>query len=72
MKPSEFRELTIDVLKEKVTGWNEELFNLRFQSKLGQLTNALRFRTLRRDIARAKTIIQEKTRAGETSKKIKK
>jgi large subunit ribosomal protein L29 len=60
MKPAEMRELTETVLKEKVAAWNEEIFNLRFQAKLGQLTNPLRFRTLRRDIARAITILDQK------------
>lgn len=62
MKAPEMRELTVEVLKEKVAAWNEEVFNLRFQSKLGQLTNPLRFRTLRRDIARAVTILDQKKR----------
>lgn len=62
MKSAEFRELTDDVIKEKVAGWREEIFNLRFQSKLGQLTNPLQFRSIRRDIARALTILGEKKR----------
>ena len=62
MKPAEMRDCTVEVLKEKVAAWNEEIFNLRFQSKLGQLTNPLRFRLLRRDIGRAMTILDQKKR----------
>ena len=50
---------------KRVDGWEEELFNLRFQARLGQLANPLQLRMVRRDIARAKTILREKSVSGE-------
>ena len=63
MKAKELVSLTVVELKEKIEGWEEEMFNLRFQSKMGELSNPLRFRIVRRDIARAKTVIASKNRA---------
>ena len=40
---------------------NEELFNLRFQHATGQLENVMRVPQVKRDIARLKTILKEKT-----------
>jgi large subunit ribosomal protein L29 len=62
VKASELRELSLKELEEKVSSWEEEQFNLRFQAKLGQLSNPVRMRLLRRDTARALTILQEKKR----------
>ena len=45
-------------------GAAEQLFRLRFQKSLGQLDNALKLREVRRDIARVKTVLREKS-AGE-------
>jgi len=67
MKASELRELSIDEVKEKQSEMEEELFNLRFQAKMGQLSNPLRMRIVKRDIARAKTIINEHAREKITS-----
>jgi large subunit ribosomal protein L29 len=44
-----------------------ELFNLRFQHVTGQLENPVKLRTIRRDIARVKTVIREKEIAAESS-----
>jgi len=60
MKAAELRELAIDELFEKINDLEEEHFNLRFQGKLGQLADPLQLRMLRRDIARAKTVLNEK------------
>ncbi len=57
MKAAELRQLSAAELKEKIQGFEEELFNLRFQSSMGQSGNPLRRRVLRRDIARAKTVL---------------
>jgi len=61
MKPSQLRELSVAELREKIDGYEEELFNLRFQARMGQLGNPLQLRYLRREIARAKTVLHEKT-----------
>jgi large subunit ribosomal protein L29 len=58
----EIRELSPDEILKKVDSLEEEFFNLRFQAKMGQLTNPLQLRYIKRDIARAKTILNEKTR----------
>jgi large subunit ribosomal protein L29 len=63
MKANEIRELSVEEILKKVDGLEEEFFNLRFQAKMGQLTNPLQLRYIRRDIARAKTILNEKKRA---------
>ncbi|MDG5813737.1 50S ribosomal protein L29 [Chitinispirillales bacterium ANBcel5] len=60
MKATELRELSKEEILEKIDSWEEELFNLRFQAKMGQLNNALQLRLIRREIARAKTVLNEK------------
>ncbi|EXX88963.1 50S ribosomal protein L29 [Paenibacillus darwinianus] len=60
MKASEFRNLTTAELEQKIAGFKEELFNLRFQLATGQLDNPTRIRDVRKEIARAKTIIRER------------
>jgi large subunit ribosomal protein L29 len=64
MKPQQIRELGTDELKGKEKELQEQLFRLRFQKSLGQLDNALKLREVRRDIARLKTVLREKS-AGE-------
>ncbi len=56
---SEFRGKTRDELKDKALELKKELFNLRFQVATGELTNTSRFSTVRRDIARVKTAMNE-------------
>ena len=62
MKARELKELTNDELYQKYNDFKTELFNLRFQSAVGQLTNTSRIRQVKRDIARIKTIINERKR----------
>ncbi len=59
MKPKELRSLSKEEILKKIDGWEEEIFNLRFQAKIGQLANPLQLRYIRRDIARAKTILNQ-------------
>ncbi|HAJ78163.1 MAG TPA: 50S ribosomal protein L29 [Fibrobacteres bacterium] len=61
MKTPEIKALSIQELKEKNLAMDEELFNLRFQAQMGQLSNPVRLRVVRRDIARIKTMITQKT-----------
>ena len=56
----ELRELTDDELTEKLREAKEELFNLRFQMATGQLDNNRRLRTVRREIARIYTVLNER------------
>ena len=62
MKGRELRELTNEELTQKYNDFKAELFNLRFQKAVGQLTNTARIRQVKRDIARIKTIINERKR----------
>ena len=71
MKALELRELSIAELKERVSSVEEEQFNLRFQAKLGQLSNPVRMRLLRRDRARALTVLEEKKREAASTGKTK-
>ncbi len=56
----ELRDLSTDELLVKATELKKELFNLRVQQAMGQIENPMRLRTLRKDIARAKTVLKEK------------
>ena len=61
MKPKDLRALNEGELLVKERELNEELFNLRFQQATGQLDNVMRVPQVKRDIARLKTILKEKT-----------
>lgn len=61
MKAKELRLLSEGELLEKERELREELFNLRFQHATGQLENTMRIPQVKRDIARIKTILREKT-----------
>jgi large subunit ribosomal protein L29 len=56
----ELRELSIEEIQQKEKDLRQELFNLRFQQATHQLENIMRIRTVRRSIARAKTVLAEK------------
>ena len=56
----ELRDLSSDELQTKAADIKNELFNLRFQQAMGQIENPMRLRTLRRDIAKTKTVLKEK------------
>ena len=60
MKVEKLRELSTNELTRKVDSFKEELFNLRFQMDTGQLENPMRIKELRKDIAKAKTILRER------------
>ena len=61
MKSSEIRALNPEEIKNKLSDSREELMKLRFQQVTGQLTDTSRLRTVRRDIARMETILNELT-----------
>ena len=60
MKMRELREKTNQELRGTLQTQNEELFNARFQHYNGQLENTQKLPTLRRDLARAKTLLRER------------
>ena len=60
MNAKEIRELTLPELNEKLAKLKEELFNLRFQMATGQLENPMKIKEIRKDIAKAKTVLRER------------
>ena len=63
MKAKEFAEMNAEQLDTKVKELKTELFNLRFQLATGQLQNTVQITNVKRDIARAKTILRQKQQA---------
>ena len=58
MKAAEIRELSADDLQAKLKEARAELFNLRFQHAINQLENPGRIETVKKDIARVKTVMR--------------
>lgn len=58
MKAAELREMSASELTKKLADLKEELFNLRFQHAINQLENPMRIETVKKDIARVKTIMR--------------
>jgi large subunit ribosomal protein L29 len=71
MKASEIRQLSDEEIKQRIKELEEELFNLRFQKALGQLEKPHRFKMIRKDIARMKTILRERELQREKTKESK-
>ena len=65
MKPADIRDLTTDEVQARIDQLQEELFRLRFRSATQELENPMLLRTLRRDVARLKTVLRERSTAGE-------
>jgi len=63
MNATEARDMTADELKDRLLQLKREQFNLRFQKVSGQLEKTARISEVRKDIARIKTILGEKSRA---------
>ena len=59
MKAKELKAMNKTELEAKVGELKAELFNLRFQLATGQLENTMAIQNVRRDIARAKTLIRQ-------------
>jgi len=64
VKPNEIREMSTEDLKSKIDELTRERFNLRFRSATESIENPMRFRSLRRDIARLQTILREREANG--------
>ncbi len=62
MKAADVRAKTDDELTSELEVLGKETFNLRFQRANGQLENTSRVRQVRRDIARIKTVLDERRR----------
>jgi large subunit ribosomal protein L29 len=61
MKTAEIRELGVDELRAREKDLDDQLFRLRIQKSMGQLEAPGTIRTMRRDLAKIKTILREKT-----------
>jgi large subunit ribosomal protein L29 len=60
MKSADLRGLSVEELEAKSIELRGELFNVKIKKTTGQLENTAKLRTLRRDIARAETVLREK------------
>ncbi|MFV0492347.1 MAG: 50S ribosomal protein L29 [Pseudorhodobacter sp.] len=60
MSAQELKTKTPDELRDQLVALKKEAFNLRFQQATGQLENTARMRVVRREVARIKTILNQK------------
>ena len=60
MKAAELRDLSVDELNSKERDLADQLFRMRIQKAMGQLEAPVKLRTVRRDLARVKTILGQK------------
>ncbi len=67
MKLSDIREMDSEELTEALAEAKEELFNLRFQLATNQLDNTARFKDVKKDIARIRTVMRQREMAEENS-----
>jgi large subunit ribosomal protein L29 len=63
MKVAAIRDLAVDELRQREKDMDDQLFRLRIQKSMGQLEAAQKLKTLRRDLARVKTVLREKETA---------
>ncbi len=61
MKANEIRKMTTEEIVKKIEESKEELFNLRFKQATGSLEKPARLHELRKDVARLKTILNERS-----------
>jgi large subunit ribosomal protein L29 len=60
MKPEKIREMSDEELMNQDKDLSDQLFRLRFQLSMGQTESLKKIRTLRKDIARVKTVRRER------------
>lgn len=60
MSADEYKAMSADDLRSKERELNEDLFHLRLQHATGQLRNSSRLRSVRREIARVKTVLNQR------------
>ena len=61
---SDLRGLTVDDLKQRAQDLDDQVFRLRIQKSMGQAESGNKIRPLRRELARVKTVLQEKGAKG--------
>ena len=67
MKAADLRKKSIDDLNEELVALRREQFNLRMQHATGELTHNQEHGRVRKDIARVKTVLNEKATAGKAA-----
>ena len=65
MKAVELRDLDVETLRAKTQEIDDQLFRMRIQKSMGQLEAPAKVRDVRRDLARVKTILREKSPEGD-------
>ncbi len=60
MKASEIRQKSVENMAQELDALHKEQFSLRMQNATGQITRSSEMRRVRRDIARIKTVLNEK------------
>ena len=60
MKTSDIRDLSVEQINDQLVQVKDELFRLRFRSATQELENPVLIKSLRRDIARLRTILRER------------
>lgn len=60
LNATDLRGKTPDELRDQLAQLKKEQFNLRFQAATSQLENTARMRSVRRDVARVKTVLNQK------------
>jgi len=63
MKPAKVREMSDEELRTEERKLAEQLFKLRVQKVTAQMDNPMKFQSVRRDIARIKTVLSERAKA---------
>jgi len=69
MNAEKVRNLTDEELRHQVTELSDQLFKLKFQLNMGQTESLKKIRSLRKDIARVKTIAREREIAAAATEK---
>jgi large subunit ribosomal protein L29 len=67
-KAREYRELGGDALNTKVKELEANIFNMRFQLSMGKLENTSQIRAARREVALAKTILNQNAKPAQPAK----
>ena len=61
MKTNELRELTADELRQREREMEDQIFRMRIQKSMGQLEVPMKIRNTRRELARVKTVLRQKS-----------
>ncbi len=64
MKAGKFRDMSLEELENEGRNLTQQLFRLRFQKATGQLENPFKIRHVRKDLARVRTILGERSTGG--------